>query len=837
VRSLFSRLVGGLSGPACLITFFGSAFLLTGGAQEAKADFIGYYNLSNLTANPCPGAPEGTNWQAACTGGVDPIDDGTLSSPNSTTLILTGPNDGNGMLGATTELTIGAAGSGMFQFDWTFATTDEPGYESAGYVVGNTLTLLSNTDPSDGGSPGGFVSVPVVSGETIGFYAASVDNTGGPAVLTITGFNAPATVVPEPGSIQFLMVAAFVAVVARNRRRLRCPIRVRGASVGVGIAVAAAICLTGTASAQQIYYTGTNVTGQMALMGVVNLSAQATSQTVSAQQLTGQEVPAGPEVLATTNSLRSPFSPAGFSGVASGAQIVRRKAEGQPNPTTNSLSIVQPSGISVGFNSLSQLDQRNADSGNQFSEEPPNPGIAVGNGFVLVGVNDAVQVYNVSGSPVLPIVLSSNQLFGLGPALIHESPNDVYGVKLTDMRVFFDPGINCWIVVQRAQDEDSYGDALNSSHLYMAVSQTADPTQNYNIYAMNTTNWPGHAGCPCFADYPQIGSDQYGFYIAWDEYNTATQDPVDASILALSKASLASGARAPNAVQFFPSNSSFAFAIQPATTPPGASDFLGNEGLEYFVSSQSSAYGSPEDTDEIAVWAMSETSSLATMSSTSPPSVALTQIAVPTLGYQPPGVAQQESGPTPLGTMVGDPLEVLDGGDTRVQSLTYAAGQLLLTLQTGVTGAGNEQYVGGAYIVLSPTYRGNALAAKVLNQGNFLVNGSHLLRPSLAVNAQGVGAIAVTLVGPTYYPSAAMIPFTSSTAPSTIQIAAAGTAPEDGFSGYAYFGPPDGPPARWGDYNTAVAASDGSIWMVVEYIGSYPRTEYANWNTYVFRYQ
>jgi hypothetical protein len=28
-------------------------------------------------------------------------------------------------------------------------------------------------------------------------------------------------------------------------------------------------------------------------------------------------------------------------------------------------------------------------------------------------------------------------------------------------------------------------------------------------------------GCPCFADYPQIGADEYWFYIAANEFSTS----------------------------------------------------------------------------------------------------------------------------------------------------------------------------------------------------------------------------------------------------------------------------------------------------------------------------
>jgi len=190
---------------------------------------------------------------------------------------------------------------------------------------------------------------------------------------------------------------------------------------------------------------------------------------------------------------------------------------------------------------------------------------------------------------------------------------------------------------------------------------------------------------------------------------------------------------------------------------------------------------------------------------------------------------------------VSDPLETLDGGlDNRVLGLTYSTGRLYLTFQTGVSDVNGAYVDGGAYVVLSPTFRNGALAAQVLNEGYLLLSGNHLLRPAIAVNSQPIptGAIAVTLTGPNYYPSAALIPFQTFNTPTTIEIAAPGALPEDGFTGYPAIPASGGSSvARWGDYNTAVAASDGSIWAVVEYIGNFARTTYANWNTYIMRNQ
>src|ERR1700730_9648466 len=107
-------------------------------------------------------------------------------------------------------------------------------------------------------------------------------------------------------------------------------------------------------------------------------------------------------------------------------------------PSTQALT-VGPTG-SFGFNGMTHLDQRLANNGNQFSVEPPNTSIAVANGFVLEGVNNAVQVYSTNGTPLLPSVLSSNQVFGLGPAINRNT--NVYGVFPTDMHVFYDQSIN-----------------------------------------------------------------------------------------------------------------------------------------------------------------------------------------------------------------------------------------------------------------------------------------------------------------------------------------------------------------------------------------------------------
>src|SRR5438034_3120684 len=77
-----------------------------------------------------------------------------------------------------------------------------------------------------------------------------------------------------------------------------------------------------------------------------------------------------------------------------------------------------------GFIGLTHLDQRlYAGGGNQFSTEPPDQGLAVGNGFVLEGVNAAINVYDTNGIVQLPRPVSLDELFGLPPA-INRTPGE-----------------------------------------------------------------------------------------------------------------------------------------------------------------------------------------------------------------------------------------------------------------------------------------------------------------------------------------------------------------------------------------------------------------------------
>ena len=55
-----------------------------------------------------------------------------------------------------------------------------------------------------------------------------------------------------------------------------------------------------------------------------------------------------------------------------------------------------------GFEGLNLFQQRYARGGNQFSVEPPDQGLCVGNGYVVEAVNDVMNVFNSSGHSCFP---------------------------------------------------------------------------------------------------------------------------------------------------------------------------------------------------------------------------------------------------------------------------------------------------------------------------------------------------------------------------------------------------------------------------------------------------
>jgi hypothetical protein len=393
-----------------------------------------------------------------------------------------------------------------------------------------------------------------------------------------------------------------------------------------------------------------------------------------------------------------------------------------------------------------------------------------------------------------------------------------------------------FLSVLEIDTDPSTGALLGHSAIYLAVSQSSDPTLTWNIYSFDTTD-NGNPGYPCFGDQPLIGADQNGFYVTTNEFSILGPEFNGAQIYAISKTALESNT-SPLVIHIpgGPLAENISYSVQPATTPPNGTYESANGGTEYFMSALDFT-GTLDN--RIAVWALTNISSLNTPS----PSLMLSNVVIPSEVYGIAPASQQKAGPlpladllkqknNPLGVTSNEHLELIDSDDDRMQQAVFAAGSLWTSLGTVVKSPTGVVRAGAAWFIVTPSWTGSTLTATVAKQGYLAANQESVTYPSIGVNADGKGIMTFTLVGPDYYPSAAYATLDSVNGVGAIQIAAHGAVPDDGFTGYGAFG---GRVGRWGDYSAAVADSDGSIWIATEYIPSLPRTLLANWGTFVGR--
>ena len=311
--------------------------------------------------------------------------------------------------------------------------------------------------------------------------------------------------------------------------------------------------------------------------------------------------------------------------------------------------------FNTGFEGLNLFQQRYARGGNQFTVEPPDQGLCVGNGYVLEAVNDVINIFNGSGQSVLPdntatnIVagfptdvnhaVDLNSFFGYAPAINRSTA--VRGQFVTDPSCLYDSATQRFFVVVLTLETLSNGSFTGQNHLDLAVSSTSDPTGAWNIYRVpvqndGTDGTPDH-GCPlnndgtghgaCLGDYPHIGADAYGFYITTNEYAFFPGSVyMGAQIYAFSKTALASGAASIAISQFDTRHSGVGghpgFTVWPAQSPASNQFNLNAGGTEYFLSSDAAAEAQCDSgavcfqgagtSNHLLVWSLTNTSSLNT---------------------------------------------------------------------------------------------------------------------------------------------------------------------------------------------------------------------------------
>ena len=526
-------------------------------------------------------------------------------------------------------------------------------------------------------------------------------------------------------------------------------------------------------------------------------------------------------------------------GVSGNNRPARLPAAGVPRPTGNSIA----SGSFFGFPGLTQFDQAvaptGAANGFNFEVEPPDQGLAVGNGFVVEAINDAIAFFQTNGTFLGFEAL--NVLYNLPPAAtIDLTTGQIlsFGPFLSDPRVYYDSTNGFFIVSVIEIDTDSTtGNFASGSHVLIAViPNTLSAVSNFSLDVTNDGD-ANFGACPCFGDQPLIGADANGFYVSTNAFNIAQETFRGEQLYAISLSALETGPPGSiTAVRFnnLTQAGEPAFSIQPATVPPGGSFETRQGGTEYLVSSFHSSLD-----DRLTVWALMNTASL----NTATPTLTLVNNIVTTASYGNPPATEQKSGSTPLLDFLASPqstfgvfknhLELVLDNDDRLQQLVFAVGKLWTSVPTVVKTRGPVR-AGAAWFILTPAVGAGQVVASVFNQGYIAIDSPHqnsVMFPAVGVNAAGKAVISFSLVGEDFFPSAAYAMLDAVNGAGPIVISGPGIGPNDAASGYAPFG---FRAARWGDYSAAVSDESGNIWMGAQMIPvNPPLILLANWGTFI----
>lgn len=554
-----------------------------------------------------------------------------------------------------------------------------------------------------------------------------------------------------------------------------------------------------------------------------------------------------------------------------------------PNVNSSAVAGSNPE-LALSFDGLNHRNQRLANGGNQFSLEPPDQALCVGNGYVVEAVNSVLKVWNTSGT-ALTGVQDLNTFFGYPPA-INRSTGAI-GDRVIDPVCYYDPDNNRFVVAITTLHVDEFGNFNGKNTIDVAVSNSGDPTGTWTIYyvpAQNdgTDGTPNH-GCtldgltpgPCFQDYPHIGGDKNGVFITTNEYDLFGPSYSAAQIFAFSKTQLAAHPASINVtlVENLSVDGSPGFTVWPAISPVGQYSNERN-GTEYFLSTiagDGSESGNPTGTARrIGLWAVTNTASL----NSATPALGITSRLINSQTYVYPPKSEQKVGNIPLGECINntttptifgpgcwqlffsdepahDEVESTpDSLDSRMQQTWYVNGMLWGASGTAVN-VGDQLKAGIAWFAVQPKINGDGkVEGQVKKEGYIALANNNLTMPAIAMTANGKGAIAFTVIGEDYFPSAGYVTINSNGSVGPIHVAAVGLGPDDGFTSYkAFVGEP--PRTRWGDYGAAVTDGD-TIWLASEYIAQtctyaqyYPappnpagfgscggtRTSLANWAT------
>ncbi len=388
----------------------------------------------------------------------------------------------------------------------------------------------------------------------------------------------------------------------------------------------------------------------------------------------------------------------------------------------------------------------------QCNCSPPDVQIAVGPDHVVEMVNTSEEIWQKHGLPITTISLY-----------------DFFSVAqsdfLSDPRIFFDSASNRWF----ASILDVSADSVK-----VAVSETADPTKNWNIYDISFgTN------CP---DQPAIAANDDKFVVSANDFANCLTNPtpVGAQYFVIDKAQLIQGNPNPSMKSFGPDATEF--SIMPAIS-------LDSTSTMYMVS----AYGS---TSTLNLYSISG----------AVPNVSSQTLALAMHPINIPPEAAQKGTSTPLAT-----------NDDRILDAVWYNGKLWLSLTDSCIPVGDSQARSCVRLVEIDTG-----TSTIIQDFDLGTAGSYYFYPAISIDENGALYVIFGYSSSTSYPGLMFTTQTITDNPNQlepIQILKTGSAPDTS--------------GRYGDYFDA--AQDPSNMTNVFVAGEYHSiaSSQSPWSTFI----
>lgn len=372
---------------------------------------------------------------------------------------------------------------------------------------------------------------------------------------------------------------------------------------------------------------------------------------------------------------------------------------------------------------------------------------------VSIGTNGSALVEVVGGAIQLN---SRNRQAQVSLASLFQGPYHT-GAGFGESRVLLDSESGAWVVITN----EIVGSANNVTHSYfdLAISGAADPFAGWYIYQIDT-QLAAYSGCT-WADYPQLGLDDYGIFISATSFDCGQSGKLRGADLWLLPWKAYEHGQAVAIAEWTGFKNAHGDAVVTITPAVEAK----NDETELLVSNDSGYVDGGKTSQQLTVWAVWPSGSNTRLAGV--PSISSQTISLSSPYADPPDVGQP-------GTSARIP-----GGDARVTGAILSRGHLFAAFTTALNWTGDTETRSGVYWVnlavtagaVAGVPLGYKLSAQVLAQERIGQSGLYVFAPSFSISPQGNALLAAEAAGPALYPSSLyMTPSSSAVSSGTILV-------------------------------------------------------------------